>query len=608
LIRTVILSVLSVGGLVGSAAAQLPLPDPMPRTGTEAGLLPPVFFPAENQFSEAKRVLGKMLFWDEQLSSDNTRSCGSCHISSVGGVSPDLVPHPGFDETYGTEDDRFTSKGIIRSLKDGVYKPDALFGLDPQATPRSAPPSIGAAFVGELFWDGRAGGEFIDPETGQSVIPFAGSLESQAVGPVLSSVEMAHEDRDWGEVAAKLARVVPMALARDLPPDVEAALGAGVDYPALFESAFGDGAINAVRIAKAIATYERTLIPDQTPWDRFMSGEKGAMTPEQIAGWNLFNASTCGVCHSAPFFLDFSFHNLGVRPNVEDIGREGVTGRSGDRGEFKTASLRNLGLRRSFMHTGGVFGIDAVFEIYSRPTPPGSPNRSGLLPITFAPFEQAQIAEFLMTALDDPRVASEEFPFDRPALFDEWGRDKITILAGGVAGAGGLVPRVIAATPPNVGHDAFRIGLARALPGAQAFVAVSSEPPSGGVVAPDLLEGPFKVAEGGHATFVKPVLARRALDGRVEYMQWRVEDASAPGGLALSPPVRVEYFCNGRCPDLCPADLAEPFAVLDLSDVQVFAGSFLAGDGLADLAEPFGVLDLADTRAFVISFQMGCQD
>ena len=63
-----------------------------------------------------------------------------------------------------------------------------------------------------------------------------------------------------------------------MPADVAAALSGNPSYPDLFQAAFGDGAITPVRIGMAIASYERTLVPDQTPWDRFMRGDQDAMT------------------------------------------------------------------------------------------------------------------------------------------------------------------------------------------------------------------------------------------------------------------------------------------------------------------------------------------
>ena len=101
--------------------------------------------------------------------------------------------------------------------------------------------------------------------TGQQVIANGGALESQAVGPPLSDVEMAHESRDWAQITAKLVDARPLAAAALIPADVSAVLTSTTKYPALFAAAFGDPNITARRIALAIATYQRTTIPNDTP-------------------------------------------------------------------------------------------------------------------------------------------------------------------------------------------------------------------------------------------------------------------------------------------------------------------------------------------------------
>ena len=77
--------------------------------------LPPVPVPAENPITEEKRILGKMLFWDEQLSTDGTTACGSCHIPGVGGIDPRAALHPGRDGRFNTDDDITGSPGVVAS-------------------------------------------------------------------------------------------------------------------------------------------------------------------------------------------------------------------------------------------------------------------------------------------------------------------------------------------------------------------------------------------------------------------------------------------------------------------------------------------------------------
>ncbi|HEY3519323.1 MAG TPA: cytochrome-c peroxidase, partial [Gammaproteobacteria bacterium] len=228
--------------------------------------LPPVPVPVENPITEPKRVLGKILFWDEQLSSDGTVACGTCHRPSAGGGDPRVGRHPGVDK--GTIDDVRGSPGIVSLDREGRPRPSALFGLGAQITPRLAPSNFGGIWADELFWDGRARSKLEDPLTGTVAIERGGALENQALAALLNEAEMAKAGRSWADVAADLTRARPLAFATSLPPDTAAAIANHPTYAALFEAAFGDGTITPVRIAFALATYQRTLVADQTPYDR----------------------------------------------------------------------------------------------------------------------------------------------------------------------------------------------------------------------------------------------------------------------------------------------------------------------------------------------------
>jgi len=377
--------------------------------------LPPS--PPENPPGEAKRVLGKILFWDEQLSSDGTVACGTCHIPASGGADPRVALNPGPDLQFLTQDDINGSPGVIRMDAEGRPIVDPLFGTSPQVTSREAPEFIGAAFAPLLFHDGRASATFVDPETGLVSIPQGGALESQAVAPILNSVEMAHAGRTWDDVRARLGSVIPLDDATDLPPDVSSALASGSRYPELFLAAFGTPSITAERIAYAIATYERTLVAGQTPWDAFVAGNIGALTPRQQQGWNTFRNVGCDLCHTPPFFTNHSFHNIGIRPPGEDLGRREVTGQIADRGRFKVPTLRNSGLKTTFMHNGRLATmLDAV--AWYRPINPArfTDNLDPALPLSFTPQDADAMTDFISNGLVDPRVRVEAFPFDRPAI------------------------------------------------------------------------------------------------------------------------------------------------------------------------------------------------
>ena len=230
-------------------------------------LAPPVA-PSENPVTENKRVLGKILFWDRQLSSNNRVSCGSCHSPNAGGADNRRGQHPGADGLFDSPDDVIGSPGIVSIDQNGNLLSHPFFGLNRQVTNRAAPTVIMAAYSQEQFWDGRAGQTFIDPVNQSIEITSGASLESQAIAPILNDVEMAQQNRQWQNVISKLETAIPLARANTIPQDMQSALAINVNYPALFNAAFGNSEITVSKIAMAIATYERTLIADQTPWDK----------------------------------------------------------------------------------------------------------------------------------------------------------------------------------------------------------------------------------------------------------------------------------------------------------------------------------------------------
>jgi len=403
--------------------------------------LDPVPIPAENPLTETKRVLGKILFWDEQLSSDDTVACGTCHRPASGGGDPRQGVHPGPDNLFGTDDDMVGSPGIAHLTAPDQPATHPIFGLEPQITGRASPSFIAAMYADQLFWDGRATTQFMDPQDPNAVIiDSGGALENQAIGPILSSVEMAHEGRSWQDVIDKLVGAAPLALATDIPGDMAEAIALDGSYPELFELAFGDNGITAARIGLAIASYERTLVPDQAPWDLYVAGDATAMTETQIAGWGMLEQNTvCLNCHTPPLFSDNKFYNIGLRPSSDDLGREAVTGNTSDRGKFKTPSLRNVGLRPSLMHVGWIADTMDAIDFYNANTSnvtsdhvqftqdqSGIPTEGGF-EVDYASLSmasssenmRANVADFMANALTDPRVASESYPFDRPILASE---------------------------------------------------------------------------------------------------------------------------------------------------------------------------------------------
>jgi len=508
---------------------------------------PPV--PQENPITESKRVLGKALFWDEQLSSDNTVSCGTCHMPSAGGGDPrsgaDFI-NPGPDGIVGTRDDLFGSPGTVLQNSNHEFVPDEVFGFQPQVSGRTASTVIGAAYFDELFWDGRASGSFVDPETGTMLIQSGGALESQALGPILSPSEMASEGRTWDDVRGKLEDARPLALAWDLPPDLQDALTGVETYPELFTDAFGDGDITASRIAFAIATYERTLVPNRTPLDSFRSGNLDALTPDQLAGFDAFwdAEARCISCHIPPLFADGSYRNIGRRSVHDDLGRAGVTARHGDRGRFKVPTLRNSGLRKTLFHDGeATTMLDAVlFYNESGSTYPDNVDPE-VGPISMTPRMAHNVADFVENALTDPRVAAEQPPFDRPKLNSERPQPNPEMLGGQTPGSGGHSPGMIALSPPLIGSADFRVGVFNALGGARAFLAASIGSPARARwvrIGLGTLSG--SGAGQGYGTFDMPIPTDPSLIGLELWIQAWVADPGSPSGHALSPIAHLTVF------------------------------------------------------------------
>ena len=526
--------------------------------------LPPLPVPAQNPITESKRVLGKMLFWDEQLSTSNVVSCGTCHALDRGGAESRTAVHPGADSLFGTGDDTFGSPGIIRSDSANNFTPDSLFALAPQVTDRYTPSIINAAYAPRLFWDGRAEGPFVDPQTLLVVIASGAALEVQATRPPLNNTEMAHAAWDWPNLISKLQRVRPLALATNLPPDVQLARQASPNYPALFQAAFGDSQITASRIAMALATYLRTLVSNQTPFDAFRAGDTNALTAQQRQGFIDFQANNCGVCHTASqdLFTDHSFRNIGLRPVSQDPGRQAITGAFSDRGRFRTPSLRNVALKSRYMHTGQFASLEQVMAFYAR-SPNAPPqqldNLDGVMnlivPLTQP--ESQNIISFLH-ALTDPRVASRTFPFDEPVLFSQRPGEQNVNLGGGVPGSGAVVPQIIIESPAMLGNAEFRVGLRAALGNSTARLAISRTPPQNGQIVADWTLSE-RVTSGvgagmGVATQHWPLDLYEVQPGETLYVQWQVLDAAAPGGIARSSVGQMTFFCGSLGCECDPID------------------------------------------------------
>ncbi|MEO6597174.1 MAG: cytochrome c peroxidase [Planctomycetota bacterium] len=520
--------------------------------------LPPQPVPPKNPITAAKASLGKLLFWEEQMSSNNRVACGTCHTFAAGGGDLRRAPNPGLDGVTPSPDDTFGSPGIIRSDVANEYLPDARFGLQAQVTKRASPSTLMAAWFPELFWDGRAPSNFVDPDTGATVIPAGGALENQALAPLLAADEMAHDVRTFAHVTQKLATVRPMALATNVPPDMATAVAGGATYPSLFAAAFGTPAITAQRIAFALATYQRTLVPNQAPYDLFAAGNPTAMTQQQVNGMNVFNGpGRCNLCHTPGLFSDGQFRNLGLRPIAEDNGRQAVTGNFADRGKFKVPSLRNVGLRQSFMHTGQFTTIGQVFTFYLGGGGPNQANKDPLLvPLNVPPPAANDLINFVTNALTDPRVAQGTGPFTRPTLRSQL-LPPLGIQYGvGSAGTGGRIPSMLGEVPANVGNQDFKVGVGNARGGSLATLVIGIAPTAAmlsgvnlnvalngiEILVPALLGGAAGGAGQGYGTLRVGLPADPGFAGLTLYTQWFVWDGGVAAGAATSRGAEIRFF------------------------------------------------------------------
>lgn len=543
----------------GTSVSGLSNADTGIRTNTlQQGPVPPLDpppAPPGNPVTAAKAYLGKALFWDEQLSSTRTVSCGTCHISRAGGTDPRSVAlagasfNPGSDGLLNTPDDVRGSIGVPANNADGTYIFTSPYAVNEQVTPRKTNSAIDSAYAPVLFWDGRAAGQFRDPLTNAVILNGGAALESQVLGPPPSTVEMGHNGRNWTDVANRVAGVKPLALAPAIPAGLAAWVN-GRTYPDLFQAAFGTADVTPARIAMAIASYERTLYSDQTPLDQVNAGI-GNLTPAENRGRNLFAspATNCAACHGGPNATDNIFHFDGVRPPNEDTGRFQVTGNNQNLGEFRTPTLRNTELHGSYFHNGQFTTLERVVEFYNAGGDFNAPNKPPIVrPLGLTAQQQADLVAFLKRPFTDPRVAAELPPFDRPTLYMESTRVP-QITGSGRAGSGSVMPQIKAISPPVVGNPNFTVSVSSALGNAPTVLVIDGVDPGVGTSIP--ATGSFARvtattqntgAGSGWASLSLPIADSALLVGKTFFARWYITDASAPNGFSVSQAARFTVF------------------------------------------------------------------
>ncbi len=511
---------------------------------------PPI--PPANPQTAAKINLGKLLFWEEQLSLTGTVACGTCHAPNAAGTDlrtrgalPGTI-NPGSDGSFGTADDVHGSAGVPAHTADGRYQPSLRFGYSPQVGGRKSPSALNAGYSPTLFWDGRAGGNFRDPLTGQVLIPGGGALENQALGPLIDTSEMAPDGAQVSGLAARIENARPLALAENLPLDLGAFV-ARRSYPALFAEVFGTPEITPARIALAIASYERTLNANQTPFDA-ENGGTPSLTAQELQGRQVFNANECVGCHAGALLSNNQFFYIGVRPTSEDPGRFAETGNEQDRGAMRTPSLRNVAERAPYMHNGRFSTLEEVVDFYLRGGDFTAPNKDPRVRVrNITPQQRAALLAFLRRPLSDPRVPAELPPFDRPRLFVE--STRVPVISGtGRAGSGAVQPRISALEPPLLGTTNFTVALTRGLGGALATLVVSSSDPGvqDSIPAADFAELSVVLAGNGagqgHGSVNLALPDLPGVLGGTLYGRFYIADPGAANGYAVTPAFVITVF------------------------------------------------------------------
>jgi cytochrome c peroxidase len=271
---------------------------------------------------------------------------------------PDTAPAPADNPTTEAKvelgkmlymDPRFSSTGTVSCnschniMEGGEDSRSVSMGVHGKTGGRNAPTVWNSAFHSVQFWDGRAA-----------------LLEDQAKGPVANPVEMGMSNV---EAAMERVKAIP-------------------GYRPYFDKAFGEDAMTVTNAAKAVAAFERTLITPNSPYDRYVGGDKKAMTEQQVRGMNTFAATGCVACHSGaafngpemepgtgfyakfPTFTDSAFISKHILD--QDKGRLEATGSEADTSMFRVPTLRNITDTAPYFHNGSVNDLHEAVRIMAK--------------------------------------------------------------------------------------------------------------------------------------------------------------------------------------------------------------------------------------------------
>jgi cytochrome c peroxidase len=237
-------------------------------------------------------------------------------------------------------------------------------GENQKPLPLRSPTLLNVAWTPKLGWDGH----FRD-------------LESVAIGPINSPGNMNLSDKVLLERLAEIS-----------------------GYLDAFDAAFGEGDITVDKVEMALATFERSIVSGEAPFDRWLSGDDSAIDEAAKRGFALFNGkANCSACHSGWAFTDSSFHDIGTAQD-DDIGRGRLFPSSlALKYAFKTPTLRDVARRAPYMHDGSVPTLEAVIDIYDRGGVDRPSRDEEIHSLALGSGEKADLIAFLRTLTSAPQ-------------------------------------------------------------------------------------------------------------------------------------------------------------------------------------------------------------
>ena len=243
----------------------------------------------------------------------------------------------------------------ILGFSEGRYFASGVFGLKSK---RNTITLLNRIFGQEHFWDGRA----------------------QSIQDVIT--EHIEDANVFGNTLGNVVKI----------------LSNDKKYREKFENVF-DSDINSDGISKAIAAFVRTLLSGNSPYDKYVAGNKNALSASALRGMKLFFSYRlkCSVCHSGPNFTDEKYHNNGTKLDSGnlDLGRYLVTNKESDRAKFRTPTLRDISRTSPYMHNGSIKGLNDLIDFYDKGGEPNSYQSPVIKPLNLTKEEKVDLKKFL---------------------------------------------------------------------------------------------------------------------------------------------------------------------------------------------------------------------